>query len=172
MRRPQRRNTSSPTSSPRSPNRTGPSASMHPTAEDSTQYFWSMPSNRLELWAYLESQRIGQPSRARVLQGAQCRPGGAPHANRLLPSRPHDRAVSRHRIRRTSLPDPAASVGRARSVKSPPPRPTAFHEKYYVPSNIVIAVVGDIKASEAMPVLERYFAQDLPRPQTRTDDHR
>src|SRR5258708_19657036 len=31
------------------------------TAEDSTQYFWSMPSNRLELWAYLESQRIGQP---------------------------------------------------------------------------------------------------------------
>ena len=28
------------------------------TAEDSTQYFWSMPSNRLELWAYLESGRI------------------------------------------------------------------------------------------------------------------
>jgi predicted Zn-dependent peptidase len=31
------------------------------TAEDSTQYFWSMPSNRLELWAYLESSRIGWP---------------------------------------------------------------------------------------------------------------
>src|SRR5580698_2723546 len=31
------------------------------TAEDSTQYFWSMPSNRLELWAYLESGRIGWP---------------------------------------------------------------------------------------------------------------
>jgi predicted Zn-dependent peptidase len=27
-----------------------------------------------------------------------------------------------------------------------------------VPSNIVIAVVGDVKAAEAMPVLERYFA--------------
>ncbi len=25
------------------------------TSEDSTQYFWSMPSNRLELWAYMES---------------------------------------------------------------------------------------------------------------------
>ena len=35
---------------------------------------------------------------------------------------------------------------------------TVFHEKYYVPSNIVIAVAGDVKASEAMPVLERYFA--------------
>src|SRR5271168_792872 len=31
------------------------------TTEDSTQYFWNMPSNRLELWAYLESQRIGHP---------------------------------------------------------------------------------------------------------------
>ncbi|MDQ6733213.1 MAG: insulinase family protein, partial [Nitrospirota bacterium] len=31
------------------------------TGEDSTQYFWSMPSNRLELWAYLESSRIGEP---------------------------------------------------------------------------------------------------------------
>ena len=31
------------------------------TEEDSTQYFWSMPSNRLELWAYMESGRIGHP---------------------------------------------------------------------------------------------------------------
>jgi predicted Zn-dependent peptidase len=36
---------------------------------------------------------------------------------------------------------------------------TAFHAKYYVPSNIVIAVVGDVKASETMPILERYFAK-------------
>src|SRR6266700_4074502 len=35
----------------------------------------------------------------------------------------------------------------------------AFHKKYYVPSNIVIAVVGDLKASETMPVLERYFSK-------------
>ena len=35
----------------------------------------------------------------------------------------------------------------------------AFHAKYYVPSNIVIAVAGDIKASEAMPVLEKYFGR-------------
>jgi predicted Zn-dependent peptidase len=35
----------------------------------------------------------------------------------------------------------------------------AFHKKYYVPSNIVIAVVGDVKADEAMPMLEKYFGQ-------------
>jgi predicted Zn-dependent peptidase len=34
----------------------------------------------------------------------------------------------------------------------------AFHKKYYVPSNIVVAVVGDVKASEAMPILVKYFS--------------
>src|SRR5215475_1823726 len=33
----------------------------------------------------------------------------------------------------------------------------AFHKKYYVPSNMVIAVAGDVKAEEVMPVLEKYF---------------
>ena len=31
------------------------------TSEDSTQFFWSMPSNRLELWAYMESSRLAHP---------------------------------------------------------------------------------------------------------------
>ncbi|MGD0733065.1 MAG: pitrilysin family protein, partial [Terracidiphilus sp.] len=35
----------------------------------------------------------------------------------------------------------------------------AFHKKYYVGSNIVVAVVGDVKASEAMPMLEKYFSR-------------
>ena len=31
------------------------------TSLDDTQYYWSMPSNRLELWAYMESDRIANP---------------------------------------------------------------------------------------------------------------
>ena len=31
------------------------------TEEDATEFFWSMPSNRLELWAYMESARINHP---------------------------------------------------------------------------------------------------------------
>jgi len=46
----------------------------------------------------------------------------------------------------------------------------AFHKKYYVPANIVVAVVGDVKASEAMPILARYFekipAGPKPEPMT------
>jgi predicted Zn-dependent peptidase len=33
----------------------------------------------------------------------------------------------------------------------------AFHRKYYVPANMVIAVVGDVNAPEALPMLEKYF---------------
>ena len=35
----------------------------------------------------------------------------------------------------------------------------AFHKKYYVGANIVVAVVGDVKAAEAMPMLEKYFSK-------------
>ncbi len=35
----------------------------------------------------------------------------------------------------------------------------AFHRRYYTPSNMVIAVAGDVKAAEIMPVLEKYFGR-------------
>jgi predicted Zn-dependent peptidase len=34
-----------------------------------------------------------------------------------------------------------------------------FHKKYYVGSNIVVSVVGDVKAAEVMPLLEKYFSK-------------
>jgi predicted Zn-dependent peptidase len=34
-----------------------------------------------------------------------------------------------------------------------------FHKAYYVPSNIVVAIVGDLKAGQVIPLLERYFTR-------------
>jgi predicted Zn-dependent peptidase len=34
-----------------------------------------------------------------------------------------------------------------------------FFDKYYVPVNMVVAVAGDVKAAEAMPILEKYFGR-------------
>ena len=43
-----------------------------------------------------------------------------------------------------------------------------FYKKYYVPSNMVVTLVGDLKPSEAMPIVEKYFtrlpAQVKPEP--------
>lgn len=40
-----------------------------------------------------------------------------------------------------------------------------FFDKYYVPPNMVVAVAGDVKASESMPMLEKYFGRLPTRPQ-------
>ena len=34
-----------------------------------------------------------------------------------------------------------------------------FFDKYYVPSNMVVAVAGDVKAAQVMPMLEKYFGR-------------
>jgi len=34
-----------------------------------------------------------------------------------------------------------------------------FYKKYYVPANMVVTLVGDVKASEALPVVEKYFGR-------------
>jgi predicted Zn-dependent peptidase len=39
-----------------------------------------------------------------------------------------------------------------------------FYEKYYVPANMVVAVAGDVRASEAIPLLTRYFSRLPARP--------
>lgn len=43
----------------------------------------------------------------------------------------------------------------------------AFFQRYYVPSGIVIALVGDVKAAEALPLIEKYFGKipEGPRPE-------
>jgi predicted Zn-dependent peptidase len=127
------------------------------TSEDSTQYFWSMPSNRLELWAYLESQRIGHPverefykERNVVQEERRMRVDSAPigrMVEQFLAA-----AYVAHPYRRPGV-GWESEISQVSATGA-----AAFHSKYYVPSNIVIAVVGDLKAADTMPVLERYFS--------------
>jgi predicted Zn-dependent peptidase len=39
-----------------------------------------------------------------------------------------------------------------------------FFDKYYVPSNMVVAVAGDVKTAQTMPILEKYFGRLPTRP--------
>jgi predicted Zn-dependent peptidase len=128
------------------------------TGEDSTQYFWSMPSNRLELWAYLESQRIGQPverefykERNVVQEERRMRVDSSP-VGRMVEQFLAAAYVA-HPYRRPNV-GWESEISQVTATEA-----AAFHAKYYVPGNIVIAVVGDLKASETMPVLERYFSK-------------
>jgi predicted Zn-dependent peptidase len=126
------------------------------TGEDSTQYFWSMPSNRLELWAYMESGRIGHPvarefykERDVVQEERRMRVDSDPDG-RLEEQFLATAFVAQHY--RVSGVGWESDISQVSATEA-----DAFHKKYYVPSNIVIAIVGDVKASEAMPMLTKYF---------------
>ncbi len=128
------------------------------TSEDSTQYFWSMPSNRLELWAYLESQRIAHPVQREFYKERDV----VQEERRMrIDSAPIGRMVEQFLATAyVAHPYGRSGVGWESEISQvSATEAEAFHKKYYVPSNMVIAVVGDIKASEAMPVLERYFSK-------------
>jgi len=139
------------------------------TGEDSTQYFWSMPENRLQLWAYLESDRIAHPverefykERDVVYEERRMRIDSNPIGSmveQFLAT-----AYVAHPYGRSGVGWPS-EISQVNATEA-----EAFHKKYYVPSNVVIAVVGDVKASEAMPILTRYFgaipAGPKPEPMT------
>jgi predicted Zn-dependent peptidase len=139
------------------------------TGEDSTQYFWSMPSNRLELWAYMESDRIAHPverefykERDVVYEERRMRIDSNPIGSMV--EQFLSTAYVAHPYGRSGVGWPS-EISQVNATEA-----EAFHKKYYVPSNIVVAVVGDVKASEAMPVLTRYFekipAGPKPEPMT------
>jgi predicted Zn-dependent peptidase len=126
------------------------------TAEDSTQYFWSMPSNRLELWAYMESGRIGHPvsrefykERDVVQEERRMRVDSNPIGAMVEQFLAAAYTAHPYRVPNVGWESEISQVNATEAA--------AFHAKYYVPSNIVVAVVGDVKADDALPLLERYF---------------
>ncbi len=128
------------------------------TGLDSTQFYWSMPENRLELWAYLESSRLAEPvarefytERDVVLEERRMRTDSNPEG-RLFEQFLATAYVA-HPYGRSSIGWPS-EVSQINATEA-----MAFHKKYYVGSNIVVSVVGDVKASEALPILKKYFSR-------------
>jgi predicted Zn-dependent peptidase len=128
------------------------------TDYDETAYHYSLPANRLELWAYLESERFLHPvlrefykERNVVIEERRLRTDSNP-IGRLLEQ--FDAAAFE------AHPYHRPTVGWMSDLNSfsATDAKKFFHE-YYVPANIVIAVAGDVKASQIMPLLEKYFSR-------------
>jgi predicted Zn-dependent peptidase len=131
------------------------------TASDETAYFYSFPSNRVELWAYLESERFRQPvfrefykERDVVTEERRMRTESSP-IGRLI-EQFLETAFQAHPYRQPVVGWPSDLQTFSATDAA------AFYKKYYVPSNIVVAVVGDVKATEVMPIVEKYFGR-LPK---------
>lgn len=128
------------------------------TGEDSTNYFYSFPANRLELWFLLESDRFLHPvfrefykerdvvreeRRMRVESSPQGQLvegllGGAyiAHPYGIMPG---GWASDIENLRRTDA--------------------EWFFQHYYAPSNLTIGIAGDVNPAEAKQLAEKYFGR-------------
>ncbi len=128
------------------------------TGLDATNYFYSLPSNRTELWFLLESQRFLRPvyrefykerdvvreeRRMRVESNSQGKMMEA-----LLAA-----AFMAHPYRNM----PGGWAGDIESLRVSDA--VRFFETYYVPVNMTIAIAGDVQPAEVKRLAEKYFGQ-------------
>jgi len=128
------------------------------TNNDETGYMYSFPSNRVELWAYLESERFLHPvlrefykERNVVMEERRMRTDSAP-VGRLV-EQFESAAFVAHPYHRPIV----GFMSDLQSFSATDAQ--RFFDKYYIPANMTVAVVGDVKATEVMPVLEKYFGR-------------
>ncbi len=132
------------------------------TASDITAYFFSAPSNRFELWAFLESERFRNP----VFRQFYSERDVVNEERRMrIESSPFGRLIEQF-VSAAFIAHPygfGTGIGWPSDLASFSATDAAnFAKKYYIPSNLVIAIVGDINGAEAWPVIEKYFGR-LPK---------
>lgn len=131
------------------------------TARDSTEFFYNLPANRIELWFLLESQRFLHPvfrefykERDVVAEERRMRVDSDPQG-KLIEALTAV-AFEAHPYRRPG-------TGWASDIQSLRVGDAQqFYKTYYVPANIAMAIVGDVDPKQAREFAEKYFAR-LPR---------
>jgi len=128
------------------------------TGNDETVYFYSLPSNKLELWAYLESDRFMRP----VFREFYKERDVVKEERRMsVESQPFGRLFEQF-VAAAFIAHPYGMpvVGYMSDLNSfSLTDAQAFYKKNYVPANITTAIVGDVKASEVIPLVEKYFGR-------------
>jgi predicted Zn-dependent peptidase len=133
------------------------------TDADSTVYYVDLPSNKLELWMLLESDRFRDPilrefykEKNVVMEERRLRTETQPTGKLLedflsiaYKAHPYGRPVIGH------MSD-LESISRSQAE--------AFFKKFYIPSNLTIALVGDVNPKDVRQMAEKYFGLIPGRP--------
>jgi predicted Zn-dependent peptidase len=131
------------------------------TSEDMTAYFINVPANKLELWMWMESERIWHPvfrefyaERDVVFEERRMRTESTPlgkfeeEFNAMFwESAPYSWPV-------VGWPSDIPAISKAQADD--------FYATFYAPQNITLILVGDFKTSEAEALAARYFER-IPR---------
>ncbi|MEM6445573.1 MAG: pitrilysin family protein [Cyanobacteria bacterium P01_D01_bin.123] len=137
------------------------------TSADATTYSYSFPSNKLELWMSLESERFLDPvfrefetEKAVILEERRQRTDNSPVGQ--LVEVFLDKAFSVHPYRRPTIGYESDIRNLTRqNVRD-------FFDTYYVPANLTIAIVGDVNPTEVQRLAQTYFGRfpSAPKPKS------
>lgn len=134
------------------------------TSADYTVYFVNLPSNKLELWMLLESERFFNPvlreffkEKDVVMEERRQRTENQPVGKLLeeflaaaYKAHPYGEPIVGHMSDLETLTRAEAQ---------------AFFETYYCPRNLTIAIVGDVKPGRVKKLARKYFGRIPRRPQ-------
>lgn len=138
------------------------------TGTDATRYFFSFPSNKLELWMSLESERFLDPvmrefyeEKEVILEERRMRTDNSPLGKMLEVFQAEAFKVHPYRYPVIGYETDLRNL-RRRDVQE-------FFETYYVPSNLTIAIVGDVQLAEVKRLAQIYFGRYKAKPLASTN---
>lgn len=128
------------------------------TSRDATEYFVSLPANRLELWMMLESDRLMNivprefyKERSVIMEERRMRTDASPMGTLI------EQFLATAFI---AHPYGFPGIGWASDIENiTVPQLMQFYDTYYAPSNMTVAIVGDIQPDETIRLAEKYFGQ-------------
>lgn len=127
------------------------------TGLDITAYLYSLPSNRLELWARMESDRLSHP----VLREFYTERDVVRNERRSSESSPTGRLFDA--LLTTSFsahPYGTGVIGHSSDIENFHRRDALeFFDKYYVASNMTVCLVGDVTVDEVQKLAREYFME-------------
>ncbi len=126
------------------------------TSADATRYFFSLPSNKLELWRSLESERFGDPvfreffaEKEVILEERRLRTDNSPMGKMIEAFQ--DTAFQEH-------PYGRPIIGYEQDIRNLTRQDVEeFFATYYMPGNMTVAIVGDVDLAEVKRLAEIYF---------------
>ncbi|MCP5464364.1 MAG: insulinase family protein [Deltaproteobacteria bacterium] len=129
------------------------------TSNDFTTYFISLPANKLELWAYLESARFTDPFMRDFFTEVNV---VAEERKMRIDNPPIGSMYETFVDLAFNEPNPYKTVviGPAEDIQNYTPKVAqAFYDRYYIPSRMVATLVGNFDMDEAKRVIKKYFSK-------------
>jgi predicted Zn-dependent peptidase len=127
------------------------------TSNDLTVYFYSLPSNRLELWALMEGGRLAHPvfrefykERDVVYEERRMRYESAPTGRLYLEFVTAAYQAHPYGFGGIGFPSDLKTFSRTEGEE--------FYRRYYVAKNMCVSLAGDVKTDEVRKLAEKYWS--------------